>query len=173
MVVRLASLDGPMIDAVERGLRRALDEAPAGPERTRIVNDLVTLLEARGRWRDAAATLAAEAGAGVDGAPNLARAAQNYLKAQDPDAAEQSLLTAVLRMPEDAGLYRDLAVDVYAARGDFPMAESVLKAGERNAVDMLPVYDAVTEVLAKRESTRIGDREMRPLLPLTLDQMVP
>jgi len=46
-------------------------------------------------------------------------------------------------------------VDVYAARGDFPAAESVLQAGERNALDMLPVYEGVTEVLARRESMGI------------------
>jgi len=43
-------------------------------------------------------------------------------------------------------------VDVYAARGAFPAAESVLHAGERNALDMLPVYEGVTEVLGRRES---------------------
>ena len=31
----------------------------------------------------------------------------------------------------------------------------MLHAGERNAVDMLPVYEGVTEVLARREATGI------------------
>src|SRR5439155_1063658 len=69
---------------------------------------------------------------------------------------EQSLLAALTQAPERGDLYRTLAVDVYAARGDFSAAENVLHAGERNALDMLPVYHGVTEVLARRESTR-GD----------------
>src|SRR5207249_10970941 len=82
----------------------------------------------------------------------LARAARDYLKADDKAAAEQALRAALERAPERGDLYRTLAVDVYAARGDFPAAESVLQAGERNALDMLPVYEGVTEVLARRES---------------------
>ena len=31
----------------------------------------------------------------------------------------------------------------------------MLQAGERNALDMLPVYEGVTEVLARRESMGI------------------
>jgi hypothetical protein len=59
-----------------------------------------------------------------------------------------------LHQPEEGILYRRLAVDVYAARGDFDTAQTVLKAGERNAVDLLPIYGAVTEVLGRREAAR-------------------
>jgi hypothetical protein len=34
------------------------------------------------------------------------------------------------------------------------MAENVLEAGERNALDMLPVYQGVIQVLARRETVR-------------------
>jgi len=50
---RLAALDDEMADAIGRGLNRAL-ESSAGEERTGIVEDLVTLLEARAHWREAA-----------------------------------------------------------------------------------------------------------------------
>src|SRR5439155_14333985 len=95
----------------------------------------------------------AERGAGA----NFTRAARDYLKVRNYVAAEQTLLAALLRTPEQGDLYRDLAVDIYAARGDFSTAEGVLKAGERNAIDMLPIYDGVTEVLARRESTHVED----------------
>ncbi len=152
MTVRLASLDATTSGAIDRGLRRALDEAPAGVERADILDDLATLLEAREQWTDAASLLSSEAERTVDGGSNLARAAHDSLKAGDLGAAEQSLLAAVIRTPDQGDLYHDLAVEVYAARGDFSLAEAVLDAGERNAVDLLPVYDGVTKVLTQRES---------------------
>jgi len=151
---RLAALDAEMAEAIGRGLERALGSA-AGGERTAIVEDLASMLEARGHWREAAAALQAEAGRNAEVSGQLARAARDYLKADDKAAAEQVLRAALERAPERGDLYRTLAVDVYAARGDFPAAESVLQAGERNALDMLPVYEGVTEVLARRESMGI------------------
>ena len=151
---RLSALDDVMAEAIGRGLERALGST-AGGERTAIVEDLASLLEARGQWREAAAALQAEAGRNAEVSGQLARAARDYLKADDKAAAEQALRAALERAPERGDLYRTLAVDVYAARGDFPAAESVLQAGERNALDMLPVYEGVTEVLARRESMGI------------------
>src|SRR6185295_2290001 len=51
--VRLVALDSERIAAIERGLRRALSGVAPGDRRT-IVEDLVMLLEARGRAADAA-----------------------------------------------------------------------------------------------------------------------
>ncbi len=48
-------------------------------------------------------------------------------------------------------------VDIYGARGDFDTAERVLRAGERNALDSVAIYDGVTEVLALRDSARLED----------------
>jgi hypothetical protein len=148
-------MDGAMVDAVERGLARALDEERAADARASILGDLVSLREARGRWADAAALLRSEAERSTDGGAYLARAARDYLKGSDVDAAEAMLLTALVQAPGQGDLYRSLAVDVYAARGDLRSAETVLEAGERNAVDMLPVYDGVTEVLDRREALRL------------------
>ena len=36
------------------------------------------------------------------------------------------------------------------------MADTILDAGERNAIDLVPVYRGVTEVLTKRETVRPG-----------------
>lgn len=152
--VRLVSLAADESAAIERGLRRALDDHAMGEERAAIVDDLVSVLEARERWSDAAAVLALEARRSLEGGSNLAHAARNYLKAKDYGEAEKTLLAAMVREPEQGTLYRDLAVEIYAERGDFPMAEDVLEAGERNAVDMLPVYQGVTQVLAAREAAR-------------------
>jgi Tfp pilus assembly protein PilF len=157
LTVRLARLEPDMVAAVERGLVRALDRVQEGDARAAIRDDLVTVLEARGGWGEAATLLRAEAERSGDRSVDLERAARDYLKAGDYKAAEQTLLTALLRTPEQGDLYRALAVDVYAARGDFPTAEGVLKAGERNALDMLPIYDGVTEVLARRESKHTED----------------
>src|SRR5438552_645622 len=166
--LRLAALEDAMAEAIGRGLDRALREPPAGEERAAIVEDLATLLEARGRWSEAARALVAEADHGAGSGRTLARAARDYLEAGDRAGAEQSLLAALTQAPERGDLYRTLAVDVYAARGDFSAAENVLHAGERNALDMLPVYHGVTEVLARRESTR-GDEvtgaALRPRAP--------
>jgi len=130
-----------------------------------IANDLVSLLEARERWRDAATVLADEGERSLDANTDLGRAARNYLKARDFASAEQNLLAALLRTPEQGQLYRDLAVEVYAARGDFPLAERVIEAGQRNALDMLPIYDGVTEVLTQRESVQDGDDFVGPEQP--------
>src|SRR5438093_3232879 len=157
MKVRLARLEPGMVAAIERGLAGALDKVQAGEARAAILDDLVTLFEAGGRWGEAATVLRAEAERSAGRGDNLPRAARDYLKARDYAAAEQTMLAALLRTPEQGDLYRDLAVDIYAARGDFSTAEGVLKAGERNAVDMLPIYDGLTEVLARRESTHAED----------------
>src|SRR5439155_22704293 len=110
--------------ALGRGLERALGST-AGGEQTAIVEELASLLEARGQWREAAAALQAEAGRNAEVSGQLARAARDYLKADDKAAGEQALRAGLGRAPERGDLYRTLAVDVYAARGDFPAAESV------------------------------------------------
>src|SRR5439155_17688572 len=113
MKVRLARLEPDMVAAIERGLARALEKVQAGEARAAILDDLVTLLEARGRWGEAATVLRAEAERGAGRGVNLTRAARDYLKAHDHAAAEQAMLAALLRTPEQGDLYRDLAVDIY------------------------------------------------------------
>jgi O-antigen ligase len=149
--VRLAILEQPLSAAIERGLDRALSERPAGEERAAIVADRIALLEASERWTEAADTLRAEAGHDERDDESLGHAARNYLKAKDPARAEESLVAALLRNPERGSLYQRLAVEVYVPRGDFALAEKVIEAGERNAVDMLPIYSASSDVIAKRE----------------------
>ncbi|MCW5889155.1 MAG: O-antigen ligase family protein [bacterium] len=151
---RLAQLDPDMTAAVERGLQRALAEHPGGSDRTAVMQNVITLLEARQRWREAAEALRGQAAQRLDDTEALARAARNFLKVDDYAAAEETLLTAITRSPEEGGLYRKLAVDVYARRGDFDLADTILEAGERNAVDLTPVYRGVTDVLTQREIAR-------------------
>jgi predicted Zn-dependent protease len=153
LAIRLARLDPALTAAIERGLDRALADLPAGGRRASIVADRVALLEAGGRWTEAADMLRAEADRDQMDERSLSQAARNYLKANDPKRAEEALLAALLRNPERGTLYERLAVDIYSARGDFASAEEVLKAGERHAVDMLPVYSASADVIAKREQT--------------------
>ncbi|HLK11199.1 MAG TPA: hypothetical protein VKW76_07455 [Candidatus Binatia bacterium] len=151
---RLAALDPAQAGAITRGLEQALAAAPAGDDaRLAIAGQLADLREARGQWAAAAAGLRAEAG-GDGGDALLVRAARDYVSAGDEAAAEQTLRLAVRRAPGRGDLYRRLAVDVYAARGDFAAADGVLEAGERHALDLGPVYQGVTEVLARRESGR-------------------
>ena len=148
--VRLAALDDATAGAIERGLGRALDATPAGAVRAGILNDLALLLEARDRHADAARLLRSEAAASHDGRLLMARAARNALRVGDLATAEEVLLAALAENPDEGRLYRDLAVGVYAARGDFASAETVLTAGERNALDMLPVHRGMTEFLERR-----------------------
>jgi tetratricopeptide (TPR) repeat protein len=148
--VRLAALDDVTAGAIERGLGRALDATPPGAMRAGILNDLALLLEARDRHADAARLLRAEAAASHDGRLLMARAARNALRVGDLATAEEVLLAALAENPDEGRLYRDLAVGVYAARGDFASAETVLTAGERNALDMLPVHRGKTEFLERR-----------------------
>jgi len=148
--VRLAALDDTTARAIERGLARALTDTSPSTNRTGILNDLASLLEARERWADAATLLRTEAAQSQDGRALLARAARNALRSKDLQTAEETLLAALADTPEQGRLYRDLAVDVYAARGDFASAETVLAAGERNALDMLPVHRGMTEFLERR-----------------------
>src|SRR5207237_417886 len=74
--LRLAALEDAMAEAIGRGLDRALREPPPGDERAAIVEDLATLLEARGRWSEAARALVAEADHGAGSARTPARAAR-------------------------------------------------------------------------------------------------
>ena len=152
---RVATLDPALIDATIRGLRRALTDTLPGSLRAATADDLIALLEARDDWAAAAATLWAEAEPTAVGAAKLARAAHNYLQVGDRSSAEAALLAALRQNPDQGDLYRMLAVDVYAAQGDFPTAQQVLAAGQANAIDMLPVYQAVTEVIARRERARV------------------
>jgi Tfp pilus assembly protein PilF len=173
--VRLAALEPEESAAIVRGLRRALANAPNGEQRIGIVDDLATVLEARGEWRDAADVLRGEAERSLDGGTRLARAARDYLTAGDDAGAEKALLAALVRNPERGDLYRRLAVEVYAVRNDFPTAEKVLDAGERNAVDMTPVWQGITDVLAKREAAwavRVGESDVPRPLPASADEQV-
>jgi len=113
----------------------------------------VMVHEARGDWAAAAAALRAEAAQRTDVAVDLGRAARDLLRAGRPADAETTLLDAVRRTPDEGTLYRSLAVDVYAARGQFDLAEQTLERGERNARDMDPVYDGVAELLTRREAS--------------------
>jgi len=151
----LEELDAPLADAVERGLRRALAERPAGRERQLVVEDLVLLLEARGRHAAAGAELRDAAGITPEDAPRLARAANNFLKAGDAESAQYALIAALKLTPEQGDLYRKLAVEVFAARGDFSSAEQVLRVAQQNSQDMIPVYRGLTKVLTMRESARV------------------
>src|SRR5205809_6432667 len=98
-----------MAEAIGRGLERALGST-AGGERTAIVEDLASMLEARGQWREAAAALQAEAGGNAEVSGQLARAARDYIKADDKAAAEKALREALDHVPVRGGLYRKLAV---------------------------------------------------------------
>ncbi len=151
--LRLAGLPAEMGDAVERGLRHALDDAEAGPDRAAVVDDLTTLLEVRERWADAAVLLDDEAKRGAASGTYLARAARDYLRAHADGPAEKTLLAALVGDPDQGDLYRKLAVDVYAARGDFATADTVLEAAQQNAVDLLSVYRGVNEVLTRRAAS--------------------
>src|SRR5439155_5829545 len=125
LTVRLVRLEPAMVAAIERGLARALDRVQAGDARAATLDSLVTLLEARGRWGEAATVLRSEHERSAGRGANLMRVARDYLKARDYAAAEQTLLAAVLRTPEQGELYRELAVEIYAARGDFLTAEGM------------------------------------------------
>lgn len=158
---QLVRLDPPLADAVERGLRRALAERPGGHERLVVAEDLVALLEARERWSEAAAELRDAAGITPDDAPRLAHAATDFLKGGDAEAAQQALIAALKLTPEQGDLYRKLAVEVFAARGDFASAEQVLRVAQQNSQDMIPVYRGLTKVLTMREAAR-SDAEVGP-----------
>jgi O-antigen ligase/tetratricopeptide (TPR) repeat protein len=155
--LRVAGLVPELAGAVEHGLTRALDDAAAGPDRTAVVDDLATLLEVRERWADAAALLHDEAAHRADGSAFLARAAHDYLRAHADRPAEETLLAALVQDPDQGDLYRKLAVDVYAARGEFKTADIVLAAAQRNAVDLLSVYRGVSEVITQRDRARVDE----------------
>jgi tetratricopeptide (TPR) repeat protein len=153
---KLAGLDPALADAVERGLNRALVERPAGRERQVVAEDLVLLLESRGRFQEAGVALRNASGITPEDAPRLARAAADFLQAGDAPAAQEALIAALKLTPERGDLYRRLAVDVFAARGDFASAEQVLRVAQQNSQDMIPVYRGLTRVLTMRESARFA-----------------
>ena len=170
--LRLANVAPEIGGALERGLTRALDGAAAGPARAAIVDDLATLLEVAERWSAAAALLHDEAPSAEAEDVYLVRAARDYLRAKEDGPAEETLLAALVQNPDRGDLYRKLAVSVYAARGDFKTADTVLETARRNAVDLLPTYRAVSEVLAKKEASdamQESEDALAPSLP-TLDQ---
>jgi tetratricopeptide (TPR) repeat protein len=158
----LAGLDPELAAAVERGLRRALDERPGGRARQEVVLDLVLLLEARERWGAAGSELRAAAGITPEDAPRLARAAKDFLRAGDAAAAEAALVAALKLTPEQGRLYHELAVEVFARRGDFSSAEEVLRVAQQNSQDMIPVYRGLTKVLSMREAARFDAAALVP-----------
>jgi Flp pilus assembly protein TadD len=121
-----------------------------------VAEDLVLLLESRGRYQEAGVALRGASGITPEDAPRLARAATNFLQAGDAPAAQEALIAALKLTPERGDLYRKLAVDVFAARGDFQSAEQVLRVAQQNSQDMIPVYRGLTRVLSMRESARFA-----------------
>src|SRR3989442_10260087 len=85
---RLSALDAEMAEAIGRGLERAL-ASPAGGERTPIVEDLASMLEARGHWRETAAAPPAEGGRNAGGRGPPARAPPGYPQTPDKAGAPQ------------------------------------------------------------------------------------
>jgi len=156
--VRLTNLDPQMAAAIESGLRRALGETLGGSLRSEIVDQLALLLERRERWSEAGALLQAEAELSDEPSHLLTRASKDFLRADDDAAAEKVLLAALLHTPDQGTLYQRLAVDVYAPRGQFDTASMVLAAAQRNAIDLMPVYEGVTEVLSRR---RVAERSQQ------------
>src|SRR5579884_3398852 len=153
---RLAALPPELARAVELGLEQALAQVAAGAARVGIVSDLATLREARGRWQEAAALLRREAQRSHDAGTYLVRAARDYLAAREDGRAEEALRAGIAQMPQDGDLYRRLAIDIYLPRGDLAAAEETLRAGERAAADLLPVYRGTTELLSRREGAARG-----------------
>jgi hypothetical protein len=172
LIGRLRGLDDGKAAAVERGLERALATGIAGDARHAVVEDLATLREARGRPAEAADLLRAEAESGTEGT-YLARAARDYVEAARSEAAEDTLLAALMHAPERGDLYKRLAVDVYARRGEFDTAATVLRAGERNAADVLPVYRGTAELLARREAARTEELAAAALTGAALERSGP
>ncbi|MEW6268125.1 MAG: hypothetical protein AB1689_02360, partial [Thermodesulfobacteriota bacterium] len=144
------------------GLHRALDERPGGRARQEVVEGLVLLLEARERFAEAGRELRAAAGITPEDAPRLARAARDFLRANDAAAAEEALVAALRLTPEQGELYRELAVEVFARRGDFSTAEEVLRVAQQNSLDMVPVYRGLTKVLTMREAARFEAAAFAP-----------
>ncbi len=153
---RLAALPPELARAVELGLEQALAQVAAGAARVGIVSDLATLREARGCWQEAAALLRREAQRSHDAGTYLVRAARDYLAAREDGRAEEALRAGIAQMPQDGDLYRRLAIDIYLPRGDLAAAEETLRAGERAAADLLPVYRGTTELLSRREGAARG-----------------
>jgi tetratricopeptide (TPR) repeat protein len=143
---RLRLLDPAIRDAIERGLRGALDGGDV-PNHRVTVSDLATLLEASGRYGDAAAVLEEWGRSAPSEDGYLRQAAANHLAAGNSVAAERALTEQLARTPDDGELYRVLAVDVYAARRDFDAANLALSAGHRHSTDLLPIYQGMREVL--------------------------
>jgi hypothetical protein len=157
LAARLGALDPQVGDAVGRGLVRALAGLPAGPGRLAVAAALATVREAQGHLAGAATMLAEEAERAPDEASKgmlLARAARDWLRAGDLRAAERVFVAAIRQAPERGDLYRRLAVDIYAARGDYATADGILQAGQRHAADPVPVYRGVLELLAQREAAK-------------------
>ncbi|MFM7141164.1 MAG: tetratricopeptide repeat protein, partial [Alphaproteobacteria bacterium] len=150
---RLTKLDPVYSDSAERGLRRALKADSTGSmrSRVRVVDQLARLLEARDRW-DEAGDVLFEEGRRAQDVEMLTRAARDHLVAKDYDRAEKALLAALVVAPDQAQLYRSLATEVYAPRGQFDLADAVLDTGRRNAADLMPLYRSMSELLNLRKA---------------------
>ena len=113
--------------------------------RTSIVADRVTLLEAArplGGGRGHAARRGAASMRRDD--QSLGHAARDYLKANDPERAEEALLAALLRNPERGRLYQRLAVDIYTrARRVSPWPRRCSRRASATPSTCCPVYDGV------------------------------
>ncbi len=149
---RIGALPPEVADALEDGMRRALQHPGPGIMRSRaaVTSELAQLLENRGKWDEAGEVLFAQ-GRTVEDVRLLTRSANDHLVVRNYDGAERALLAALVFAPDQALIYRDLATRVYAPRGDYERADVVLDAGRRNAADLLPLHRAMSELLDLRK----------------------
>lgn len=169
---RIGALPPEVADALEDGMRRALEHPGPGIMRSRaaVTSELAQLLENRGKWDEAGSVLF-EQGRTVEDVRLLTRSANDHLVVRNYDGAEKALLAALVLAPDQATIYRDLATRVYAPRGDYERADAVLDAGRRNAADLLPLHRAMSDLLDLRkqaerqrmEAEQGGADRMKPL----------
>jgi tetratricopeptide (TPR) repeat protein len=146
----LAAKDGPadVLDAAERGFRRAAAARPEDPE---VLAGLATVVSRRGRLSEAA-ELWEQAGELESSAARWVQAAEARARLGDLPAAETAARRAIASEPARPEGYRALALSVLARDGRLAEAEEVLERGLRRtrAGGVVSLLDALSAVRRAR-----------------------
>lgn len=136
-----------LLEAVERGFRRALDDRPDDPA---LLNEVASFYHRYGIFGEAAALWLRAAEHGNDRADYELLAGGSYARLANYERAEKIVRRAIVEAPERADGYRLLAMSVLRPQQKYEEAREVLERGIRSSDDAVPLYLSLHELEVER-----------------------
>lgn len=132
-----------VVAALERGLRRALDERPTDSV---LLHGIAAFYEGYGEWTKAAGARMRIAETTGDWAAQSLRAAEDCVQARNLRCAETALRRAIEKEPQHPEPYRSLALTVLRPQKRHDEAAETLLGGARKVRDASLLFAALYEV---------------------------